>query len=334
MEVFDDRDETLVRYLLNELPKGENEEIEDEMVLDPEFSEWAQAVETNLIESYVLDEMSADEKTRFEKGFFIFPENREKVEDARAFHEALRARRRERLAALPRAPERARPGWLASLLRIPVPAMAIAALLLIAVAVVGILLIERRGPNQVASNHNSRDNAGRQVVSHSEDNHNNGLPPDESANAGKDLTDHNSNASPPPDEIATLNPPPPGRVAVSIVEKSGYVDAASRGTGEAVNAQSVTAPTRAKSLTLQVNLGPNEYFKENSNCSVDISNSKFKPVYPSAIYLPVRAKHVPGKFPYRVSINIPTSYLKNGETYYFRVRETESHTPFKVKFTN
>src|SRR5436305_5086091 len=110
MEAFDDRDAILVRYLLNELSKDENEEIEDGMVLDPEFSERAQAVETNLIESYVLDEMSAEEKARFEKGFFIFPENRERVEDARAFHEALRARRRERLAALPRATAPARPG--------------------------------------------------------------------------------------------------------------------------------------------------------------------------------------------------------------------------------
>jgi len=334
MEVFDDRDAILVRYLLNELSKDENEEIEDEMILDPEFSERAQAVKTNLIESYVLDEMSADEKARFEKGFFIFPENRERVEDARAFHEALRARRRERLAALPRATAPARPGWLVSLLRIPVPAMAAAALILVVAAVIGFILLHRRGLNEVASNRNSQDNPGRQIVSHSEDNHNGSTTPEKPANAGKDLTDQNSNGSPPHDQIAQLNPSPPGHVAVSVVEMSGYVDAVSRGTGEAVNAQPVTVPNGAKSLTLQVKLESNEYFKENLDCSVDISNSKFRPVYPGVNYLKARVKRVLGKFPYEVSINIPTSYLKDGEIYYFRVLETESHTPFKVKFTN
>ena len=334
MEVFEDRDERLIRYLLNELPKDENEEIEDEMILDPGFSERAQAVETNLIESYVLDEMSVGEKARFEKGFLIFPENREKVEDARAFHEALRARRRESLAARPHVLEPARPGWLASLFRIPVPAMAVAALVLVAVVVVGILLLSGRRSNEVASNRNSQDNSGRQVVSHPEENHNHSSTPDESANVGKDLTDHSLNGSPPPGEVAQLNPPTPGPAVVSIVEKSGYVGSASRGPDEAVTAQPISVTTGAKSLTLQVSLKSHEYFKENPDCSVDISDSKFKSIYPAAKPMKTRIKRGAGQFPYRVSINIPTSYLKDGTIYYFRIAETDSHTPFKVKFTN
>jgi hypothetical protein len=46
----------------------------------------------------------------------------------------------------------------------------------------------------------------------------------------------------------------------------------------------------------------------------------------------VKAIPVAGKF--QVSIkNIPTAYLKDGELYYFRVKEINSHTPFRVTFT-
>lgn len=333
MEVSDERDEILIRYLLCELSKEENEELEDEMVLDPEFSERAQAVEASLIESYVLDEMSAAEKTRFAKGYLIIPENQDKVEDARAFHEALRMRRLERQVAPPPMPEQARPGWLASLLLIPSPALAFAALALIAVVVVGLLLISRSGSNQVASgNHNGQENARPQIVSQTNVNRGDNSSqnkPEESANA---RTNNTTNESPhSSQQVANLNAPPPGRVVVSIVEKRGRVGASTMGPGDDVKVQLVRIPAGAKSFTLSVSLEPDEYFQESLDCSVDISSSKFARLYPAANYLKVKARPVAAKF--QVAINVPTAYVKEGELYYFRVEEIDSHTPFRVRFT-
>lgn len=334
MEVFDERDEILVRYLLNELSKEENEELEDEMVLKPEFSERAQAIETSLTESYVLGEMSAAEKAHFVNGYLIFPDNREKVEDARAFHKALHIRRQERPEATKtKKHEHARRGWLASLLRMPVPAMAFAALVLIVAVVAGLLLIDRLRSNQVASdNHNSQENARQQVVSRPEGNRDD--------NSTRDAPEETTNAPtnnamdrrlPSNQEVAKLNAAPPGRVVVSIVENSGRIGASLRGPVDEVKVQPVRIPASAKSFTLRMSLEPNEYFKDTRNCSVDISNIKFTRLYPSANYQKVTAKPVAGKF--QVSLDVPTAYLKDGDIYYLRVSETNSLTPFKVKFT-
>jgi len=332
MEVFDERDAILVRYLLNELSKAENEEIEDEMVLDPEFSERVQAVETSLIESYLLGEMSAAEQTRFEKGYFIFPENREKVEDARAFYEALRMRRRDGPAATPMTPAPARPGWLASLLRLPAPALAFAALVLIAAVVTVIFLFGRRGSNEVVSgNRNGQEKSREQVVSptnvNREENSNQNKP-EESVNA---QTKNATNESLPSNqEVSNLDTVRPSRVVISIKENKGRVDASPMGSGDEVKVQSVRVPVSAKSFTLRVSLEHDEYFEESLDCSVDISNRKFAHLYPAADYMKVKARPVAGKF--QVSINIPTAYLKDGELYYFRVKEINSHTPFRVTF--
>src|ERR1700755_1261622 len=94
----DDKDEFLERYLLNELSEAENEELENEMFLDKRLLERVQAAEMCLIDSYVSDEMSPAERLRFERGFLLFPENKLKVEDARALQESLRPIRKEQSA--------------------------------------------------------------------------------------------------------------------------------------------------------------------------------------------------------------------------------------------
>ncbi|MFL6334556.1 MAG: hypothetical protein ACJ754_14680 [Pyrinomonadaceae bacterium] len=334
MEVFDETDETLVGYLLNELSKAENEEIEDEMVLDPEFSERVQAVETSLIESYLLSEMSAAEQTRFVKGYLIFPENLDKVEDARAFHEALRMRRRERQVEPPPTPmtEPARPGWFASILRMPAPAMAFGALVLIAAVVAGIYLFGRLRSNEVVSgNRNGQENVRPQVVSPPEVNRNDNSrqgKPDENTNAP---TNNATNQSLPSNqEVAQVNTVPPARVVVSIVENNGRVGT-TRGAGGEVKVQTLKIPAGAKEFTMRVGLEPNEYFKDTLDCSVDISNARFAHLHPGAGFQKVKARPVAGKF--QVSLNVPTALLKEGEIYYFRVDEIDSLTPFKVAFT-
>lgn len=344
MEVFDGKDESLVRYLLNEQSKDENEELEDQMAIDPELSDRAQVVEMNLIERYVLNHMNSAEKARFEKGFLLFPENRDQVEDARAFHQSLRLRRHERLEVLPPMPEKSQSVWFASMFRMPLPATAFAALVLITAAIVGIFWIRGLRSGEVVSN-SAPNNMRPPEVSSSDSDNNDKATPGASENIEKASTSSSPNRNSPPDnELAKLNSNAPP-VVISIAETRGRVSttsgADSRGPGNSsenqiVKPQLIKIPKNAKRFTLTVSLRSDEYFKTNLDCSVDISNSKFQRLFPEGEgnYLKVRAEPVAGELPYRVSISVPTVYLKEGKLYYFRIEETDSLTPFKVKFTN
>ena len=90
IETFSDEDKLLVRYLFNELEKDKARELEDEMLLDDEWARRAEVVEMNLIDCYVRNELSIAERRRFEEGFLVDPENRDKVDRALMFHESLR----------------------------------------------------------------------------------------------------------------------------------------------------------------------------------------------------------------------------------------------------
>jgi hypothetical protein len=341
MDDFDEKDQSLVRYLLNELSKEENEELEDEIAIDPELAERAQVVEMNLIDKYVLKEMNSQETARFEKGFLLFPENRDKVEDARAFHEGLFLPQEEPVIVLPPVPEKARPSWFASIFQMPAPAMAIAALVLIAVVIVGLWKIGWLGPSEVLTNNNTPANVKPPEVANSANDNDNTTRPDKPENVEKATTGNSPNRnSPPGNEIARLdtNTPP---VYILITEAGGDVSGDSRGSNNSSENQDVKiriikVPRNARRFTLTVNLKPREYFRATLECSVDISNSTYQPVYPEGEgnELKVKAEPISGELPYRVSISVPTNYLREGKLYYFRIAETNSLTPFKVKFSN
>lgn len=93
------KDDLLTKYIFNELPASENEQLEDQLALDDELAERMQTLEMILIDRYVLDEMTAVDRNRFEKGFLLFPENLQKVEDARSFHQSLGQLKKDRLAS-------------------------------------------------------------------------------------------------------------------------------------------------------------------------------------------------------------------------------------------
>lgn len=319
-------DETLIRYLFNELSKDENEDLEDEMVLDLELSDRAQVLEMKLIESYVLNQMSPAEKAQFEKGFLLFPANRDKVEDARAFHQSLRLQRQARLEVQSPVSTEASPSWFALLFRMPVPAMAVAVLILVTTIVVVLVLIPPGRPNEELSNNNTSTNI---------------KPEAKAENSGETPTNNTVNGTP-REEIAKLNSNTAGAVVISITETRGRVNATgSRGPDSNSQEQNIkphliNIPVGSDSFTLKVRLMPHEYYKEGVVCSVDISNAKFQRLFPKGEgnYLNVKAKSIDGKFPYQVSIKIPIAFLKEGNLYYFRIAETDSLTPFKVRFTN
>lgn len=151
IEAFTDQDKMLVRYLFDELSEDEISELHDQMLHDEELFERAQVVEMNLIDSYVRDELTPEERDRFREKFLALPENRDKVYHAEMFHGGLRhLSERER----PPSPWGQTAGWqgqIAGLIQRPIPAAALAALVLLIAATVTFVYQARRR----ASNNNS-----------------------------------------------------------------------------------------------------------------------------------------------------------------------------------
>jgi hypothetical protein len=134
IETFHDRDKVLTKYLLDELGDAERSGLEEAMLLDEELFERAQVVEMNLIDGYVRGEMSAEESLRFEEGFMALPDNADKVNRARMFHNSLRRLREKESAASSEAAAAKKQGWLrrlGELFRTPFPALALAASVLL-----------------------------------------------------------------------------------------------------------------------------------------------------------------------------------------------------------
>ena len=77
--------ETLIaRYLLGELSEEQQVEIEDRAFEDQNYLASITAVENDLIDEYVRNELSGAERQRFEKRFLASAERRKRVEFARA----------------------------------------------------------------------------------------------------------------------------------------------------------------------------------------------------------------------------------------------------------
>ncbi len=125
--MLSDADEArIVDYLLGELPDEDRTRLEEQFLRDVEYRELIRAVEDDLIDDYVRDELAPRQRELFEK-HFTSPHRRQKVELARALS--------HRLSERPRVKESTRwsflraPNWA---FRYALPA---AAALLLAVAV-------------------------------------------------------------------------------------------------------------------------------------------------------------------------------------------------------
>ena len=74
----------IARYLLGDLPEDEQVAIEDRAFADNDYLALVTAVENDLIDEYVRNELSGAERQRFEKQFLASAERRKRVEFARA----------------------------------------------------------------------------------------------------------------------------------------------------------------------------------------------------------------------------------------------------------
>jgi hypothetical protein len=100
--VFENRD-TLIRYLLGDLPEEELERLAEEYFVHDDAWQALSAVENDLIDDYVRGRLSQAVRQKFEGHFMRFPERQERVEFARIL---MNAAIREQIAdeAEPRLP--------------------------------------------------------------------------------------------------------------------------------------------------------------------------------------------------------------------------------------
>ena len=319
---------------MNELPENENEDLEDAMVLDEELCDRMHAVEMNLIERYVLQEMSVEEKARFEKGFLLFPENQHKVEDARIFHESLSLLQKEMTATRPQPQKKSWIRHLASLFETPLPALTYAALaLLFAAALIFLVFMSKNRDHPTVNARPTDSHNANQITSSPNENSNNVAVPDSRAenSSQANAKPTQSKTAPPKTEIAKLDPRST-ETAQKLLEKiNGRVDDHPRGDSSNVTAQLVKINQRNKFLRLMMKLTPAENDKNNGRFSVDIINQNSERIFPPKELLSVTSQSVDEKkSQYLISIKVPTKYLRDGEVYYFRVDEINNTTPFKI----
>lgn len=89
-------DKKLEAYLRNELPEAEVLALEDELLRDDELFQRLQTVEMNLLDGYLENQMTGEERQRFETTFLSNPANRLKLDEERVFRESLEILRKRR----------------------------------------------------------------------------------------------------------------------------------------------------------------------------------------------------------------------------------------------
>lgn len=95
-------DDVLVRYLLGELPSVEADTLDERSVVDPDFFDRLEAVENDLVDGYVRQELPADLRDRFTRGYLATGTRTDKVRFASAL--ATRQKRTATVVSLkPRA---------------------------------------------------------------------------------------------------------------------------------------------------------------------------------------------------------------------------------------
>jgi hypothetical protein len=86
----------IVRYLLGRLPDDEQTGFEEQLLESEALFEALKEVESELIDEYVGDTLSAEDRRRFELYFLTQPERRARVEFARALREVAAEHGREK----------------------------------------------------------------------------------------------------------------------------------------------------------------------------------------------------------------------------------------------
>lgn len=77
------KDQTIIDYLLGSLPEAEIERLDELSITDDEFAARLQAIENDLVDSFVRSELSGETLDKFRSHYMSSPKRREKVAFAR-----------------------------------------------------------------------------------------------------------------------------------------------------------------------------------------------------------------------------------------------------------
>jgi hypothetical protein len=141
--------EKAIRYLFGELDDAERDAIEDRLFDDDEFGLFLSAVEKDLVDDYVRDEMDAGLRQRFERRYLVSESRREKVRLAKVLQtEVFNEKTSAPEIAAPLAAEK--PSFwatLADFFRVPNLALAGGLAVILLFLLIGGWILFRRAPN-------------------------------------------------------------------------------------------------------------------------------------------------------------------------------------------
>ncbi len=90
-----------VGYLLGEMPDAERDGFEEQLFLDENLSFTLDEAESDLIDEYLRGELSAEQRSKFERNFLISESRREKLQAAKILQEKLFTEQKTEIAAPP-----------------------------------------------------------------------------------------------------------------------------------------------------------------------------------------------------------------------------------------
>src|ERR1044071_8445554 len=73
------------RYLLGQLSDVEQQDVELRFLNDESFAEEFEIIEDEIIDDYLANELSQDERVKFEQHFLTHPDRKSKLKSAQAF---------------------------------------------------------------------------------------------------------------------------------------------------------------------------------------------------------------------------------------------------------
>jgi hypothetical protein len=315
IETITDQDKVLVRYLFNEMDETEIVALEDKMLLDDELFERVRVVEMNLIDGYVRDEMTTEESLRFKEKFLAVPENIDKVNHARMFHQSMRLLHEEEQVAPQTIRKQNRHQWLAGLFQRPRAALAFTAIAL--VFIVTLYAVYLYSPNR-SGTANENSIAGSSVP-----------PIPDNVNTGTDNTSNSSLAVNAPGSqqrpplIQSVNKESnihgietakndPGKYTQSMC-----LNCDQRGGERGVSNVSITLGKQVKNLNLMYELLKDA--PERDTYGVTIKDKGDYPIRLKNNQEKEEVKPVKIKLRTFLIVSVPTRALKDSGPYYFEI---------------
>lgn len=124
-------EDIIIRFLLGELPENTRQELEERLFQDDSFYQQVLAMQEELVDDYVQDQLPADRHKQFESYFLASPRRKARVDFAVAFSRALTGRAAQPITTTPP------PSWWQAFLAFSRPRLAFAALAAALVALIG-----------------------------------------------------------------------------------------------------------------------------------------------------------------------------------------------------